>query len=145
MNCIHRTLTRHHTSLQKTASYYLVHITVASAVAYTVTGNLYAALTLSLLEPSIQAVVYFFHDKAWGRAAGRRAQTLLKTGSYYVLHMAVAALVAYAVTGNLWQALTLSLLEPTVQMAFFFLHEKLWDRRLQRRMQAHRPAPTTVI
>lgn len=145
MNCIHRTIARHHTSLQKTASYYLVHITVASAVAYAVTGNLYAALTLSLLEPSVQAVVYFFHDKAWGHSTGQRARTWLKTGSYYVLHMGVAALVAYAVTGNLLQALTLSLLEPTVQMAFFFLHEKLWDRRLQRQRALHAAAEPSAV
>lgn len=54
--------------------------------------------------------------------------TLKKTGSYYVVHVVVASLVAYAVTGNLMVAITLSLLEPTVQAVAFFLHEKAWDR-----------------
>lgn len=54
--------------------------------------------------------------------------TLKKTASYYVLHIAVAALVAYAVTGHLLISLTLSLLEPTVQAVAFFLHEKAWQR-----------------
>lgn len=129
MRCIHHFLNTPHTRLRKTASYYLVHIVVASAVAYAVTGNLYAALSLSLLEPTVQAFAYFFHDKAWSRVRPQRAHTLRKTCSYYLLHIAVAALVAYTVTGDWMQALTLSLLEPTVQMAFFFLHEKLWERR----------------
>lgn len=54
--------------------------------------------------------------------------TLLKTGSYYCIHVCVAALVAYAVTGNLLASLTLSLLEPTVQAFAFFFHEKAWQR-----------------
>ena len=57
--------------------------------------------------------------------------TLKKTASYYLLHISVAAAVAYAVTGQLWMALTLSLLEPSVQAVAFFFHEKLWNRRQQ--------------
>ena len=59
-------------TLTKTASYYVIHITVAACVAYAVTGNLIASLTLSLLEPTVQAVAFFFHEKAWERAARRR-------------------------------------------------------------------------
>ncbi|WP_120965356.1 DUF2061 domain-containing protein [Comamonas sp. lk] len=59
--------------------------------------------------------------------------TLAKTGSYYCIHVVVAACVAYAVTGNLWASLTLSLLEPTVQAVAFFFHEKAWDRGLKKR------------
>ncbi len=55
---------------------------------------------------------------------------LMKTGSYYLLHMVVAATVAYAVTGNFWAAMTLSILEPTVQAVAYFFHERMWTRRL---------------
>ena len=58
-------------TLKKTASYYLVHITVAAAVAYAVTGDLIMAFTLSLLEPTVQAVAFFFHEKAWERSSRR--------------------------------------------------------------------------
>ncbi|MVW78493.1 DUF2061 domain-containing protein [Bordetella sp. 02P26C-1] len=61
--------------LLKTGSYYLMHIMVAAMVAYLVTGNLIASLTLSLLEPTVQAFAYFFHEKAWSRAASRQSQT----------------------------------------------------------------------
>ncbi|WP_288012954.1 DUF2061 domain-containing protein, partial [Diaphorobacter sp.] len=40
-------------------------------------------------------------------AARHNLPTLAKTGSYYVIHICVAALVAYAVTGNLIASLTL--------------------------------------
>lgn len=39
-------------------------------------------------------------------------------------------------TRNLWAALTLSLLEPTVQAVAFFFHEKLWERGLRHRADA---------
>jgi uncharacterized membrane protein len=57
-------------TLKKTASYYIVHVTVAASVAYAVTGNLLLSLTLSLLEPAIQAIAFFFHEKAWQRWGG---------------------------------------------------------------------------
>ena len=68
---------------------------------------------------------------------------LMKTASYYVIHVCVAALVAYAVTGNLWASLTLSLLEPTVQAVAFFFHEKAWVRWAQRK-RAVQDAPLTA-
>ena len=68
-------------------------------------------------------------------AARNNLPTLAKTGSYYVIHICVAALVAYAVTGNWIASLTLSLLEPTVQAFAFFFHEKAWERRLKKREQ----------
>lgn len=46
---------------------------MAATVAYAVTGNVLASLTLSLLEPTVQAVAFFFHEKAWEHAARRRA------------------------------------------------------------------------
>lgn len=59
-----------------------------------------------------------------------------KTLSYYIMHITVAMLVAYVVTGNFWMAVTLSLLEPTVQAFAFFFHEKVWNKRDQKAAQS---------
>ncbi|NNG82775.1 MULTISPECIES: DUF2061 domain-containing protein [Acinetobacter Taxon 24D] len=56
-------------------------------------------------------------------------KTLKKTFSYYIMHITIAMLVGYFVTGNIWMALTLSLLEPTIQAIAFFFHEKIWERK----------------
>ncbi len=42
-----------------------MHITVAMLVGYYVTGSIAMAITLSLLEPTVQAVAFFFHEKVW--------------------------------------------------------------------------------
>lgn len=60
---------KHWFTLKKTASYYVMHITVAAMVAYAVTGDAFMALTLSLVEPTVQAFAFFLHEKAWSRAA----------------------------------------------------------------------------
>ena len=69
-----QTLRQNQLTLTKTISYYLIHITVAACVAYAVTGNLIASLTLSLLEPTVQAFAFFFHEKAWERRLKKREQ-----------------------------------------------------------------------
>lgn len=56
--------------LAKTGSYWLVHITVAITVAWALTGNLAAAMAIGLLEPTVQAVVFYGHEWLWDRKAG---------------------------------------------------------------------------
>ena len=79
-------LRKNKTMVLKTGSYYVLHILVAASVAYAVTGDWVAAMTLSLLEPTVQAGAYFMHEKAWARARYQRLRTLLKTLSYYGVH-----------------------------------------------------------
>lgn len=69
-----RWINTHSFTIKKTASYYVTHISVAAAVGYAVTGDFVAALTLSLLEPTVQAVVYFFHERAWQSIAINKNQ-----------------------------------------------------------------------
>ena len=56
-------------TLKKTLSYYIMHITVAMLVGYFVTGSLAMAIALSLIEPTVQAVAFSFHEKFWERNA----------------------------------------------------------------------------
>ena len=58
----------------KTASWSLVHMIVAIAVAYALTRNWQAALAVGLIEPIFQTVAYALHERAWsGRGARIRA------------------------------------------------------------------------
>lgn len=68
-------------TLKKTASYYVVHVTVAAGVAYAITGNFLLALTLSLLEPTVQAFAFFFHEKAWQRWGNQRTTAPTPAGA----------------------------------------------------------------
>lgn len=62
---------------KKTLSYYIMHITVAMLVGYFVTGSLAMAIALSLLEPTVQAVAFFFHEKAWEQKPKQQEEEII--------------------------------------------------------------------
>ncbi|WP_297573348.1 DUF2061 domain-containing protein [uncultured Deefgea sp.] len=51
--------------MAKTITFAMVHFTVAFSVAYLITGSLGMAGFLALIEPMVNTVAYFFHEKAW--------------------------------------------------------------------------------
>lgn len=52
--------------LVKTMSYLAVHLTVGFTVVYVMTGSVALAGGIALVEPCINAVAFFFHERAWG-------------------------------------------------------------------------------
>lgn len=56
----------------KTGSYSVMHLLVAIGVAYAVTQDWRAALAVGLIEPMVQTVAYFVHDRVWSRIERRR-------------------------------------------------------------------------
>ena len=54
--------------LTKTLTYLSIHLTVGFSVAYAFTGSVSLAGGIALIEPCINAVAFFFHEKAWQRA-----------------------------------------------------------------------------
>ena len=53
--------------LIKTLTYLSIHLTIGFSVAYAFTGSVSIAGGIALLEPCINAVAFFFHEKAWKR------------------------------------------------------------------------------
>lgn len=52
----------------------------------------------------------------------------LKTGTYSMMHFAVAITVTFLLTGNWRAALAVGLIEPLVQTGAFLVHERVWSR-----------------
>ena len=51
--------------MYKTMTFALMHVTVAFTVAYLLTGSLIIGGILSLVEPAVNTVAYYFHEKLW--------------------------------------------------------------------------------
>lgn len=51
--------------LTKTLSFLALHLIVGFGVAYVFTGSLAIAGGIALVEPLVNAVVFFFHERAW--------------------------------------------------------------------------------
>jgi len=68
--------------MAKTATFAVVHFSVAFTVAYLLTGSWAISSALALVEPAVNTVAYFFHEKAWNLAtagAAVRRQIPLRT------------------------------------------------------------------
>lgn len=57
--------------LAKTLSFLALHLIVGFTVAYAFTGSVAIAGGIALVEPLVNAVVFFFHERAWNRQEGR--------------------------------------------------------------------------
>ena len=51
----------------KTITFALLHFSVAFSVAYILTGSIGVSSAVALVEPIVNAVVFYFHEKAWNR------------------------------------------------------------------------------
>lgn len=59
-------------NLSKTLSFLVLHLLVGFTVAYLFTGSLALAGGIALVEPLVNAVVFFFHERAWERTGERK-------------------------------------------------------------------------
>jgi uncharacterized membrane protein len=64
-------------SIAKTASFAAIHFTVAFSVTYLLTGSAPVAIAIALLEPAINTVAYFFHERAWQRVESFKSRSSL--------------------------------------------------------------------
>ncbi len=55
------------TEFLKTLTYLAIHLSVGFTVAYLMTGSVEIAGGIALVEPCVNAVAFFFHERAWKR------------------------------------------------------------------------------
>lgn len=54
-------------SFLKTLTFAITHFTVAFTVVYLLTGDILVGSLVAMIEPAINTVAYFFHEKIWAR------------------------------------------------------------------------------
>lgn len=57
--------------MTKTLTFALMHFAIAFSVAYLMTGSVVVGGAVALVEPAINAVAFFFHEKIWSRIQSR--------------------------------------------------------------------------
>jgi uncharacterized membrane protein len=62
--------------MTKTLTFGAVHMTVAFTVAYLMTGSAVVGGAIALVEPAVNTVAYFFHEKIWDRVRHARQHPL---------------------------------------------------------------------
>lgn len=61
----------------KTITFALMHFSIAFSVAYLLTGDLLLGGLLALIEPAVNTVGYFFHEKFWQLRQAKKSAGLL--------------------------------------------------------------------
>jgi len=62
--------------LGKTGSFLGLHLVVGFTVAYLFTGSITVAGGIALVEPLANAVIFFFHERAWNGASKSKRPAL---------------------------------------------------------------------
>lgn len=57
----------------KTLTFAVMHFAVAFTVAYAMTGSLLVGGAIAIVEPAINTVAFFFHEKIWARVEAAKA------------------------------------------------------------------------
>jgi uncharacterized membrane protein len=60
--------------MTKTITFAALHFCVAFTVGYVLTGSALVGGTIALVEPAINTVVFFFHEKVWRKIEENKAE-----------------------------------------------------------------------
>lgn len=61
--------------MTKTFTFAIMHFTIAFGVVYALTGSLLVGGAVALIEPTLNTVAFYFHEKVWTRMEHRRAKS----------------------------------------------------------------------
>jgi uncharacterized membrane protein len=62
-------------ALVKTITFALLHFGVAFSLTYLLTGSIAVATGVGLIEPIVNTVVFYLHERAWRRPARARRES----------------------------------------------------------------------
>lgn len=62
--------------MTKTLTFAALHFSVAFTVTYLLTGSLLVGGAVALVEPAINTIVFYFHEKVWKRYDAKKKSTL---------------------------------------------------------------------
>lgn len=117
-------------NLQKTLSFAVIHLAIATTLGWLFTGAFILGSLLALVEPVVNTVVA--HRLAQLRLArfGRR-QRLVRSALLGGSHLVVATGVGLALTGSWIAAGAYAVLEPLANAVAHYFFEGWWQRRVR--------------
>ena len=116
----------------KTITFAVIHFSIAALLAFALTGDFLLGSLIAMIEPAINTVAFYFHEKAWLHIPflkQRGSMTKIKTSSFAVIHFSVAFAVTYTLTGDAFLGGLMATIEPGVNSIAYFFHEKAWRKK----------------
>lgn len=118
----------------KTLTFASLHFSIALTVAFILTGDILLGSLIAMIEPAVNTIAFYFHDKAWNLTATQKLQQSkikLKTASFAIVHFNVAFIVTFLLTGDAFIGGVMATIEPSINTVAYYFHEKVWLRRHQ--------------
>ncbi|WEM41956.1 DUF2061 domain-containing protein [Photobacterium sp. DA100] len=118
--------------MKKTVSFAVIHFFVAFSIAYLLTGEILISSLIAMIEPMVNTVAFYFHEKAWQHKALIRsgfANPGRKTASFAVVHFSVAFGVAYLLTSDVLVGSVMAMIEPAINTVAYYFHERIWQKK----------------
>ncbi|CAK4069653.1 DUF2061 domain-containing protein [Vibrio sp. 16] len=118
--------------MKKTLTFAALHFTIAFSVAYILTGDILLGSLIAMIEPSVNTIAFYFHERVWSRSQSLQAlarSAKVKTTSFAVVHFSVAFGVVYLLTGDAFVGGIMAAIEPTINTVVYYFHEKVWQRK----------------
>lgn len=126
--------------MKKTLSFAVLHFSIAFTVAYILTGDVILGSLIAMIEPSINTVAFYFHEKVWNSVPylkAKQAFSQIKTTSFAVVHFSVAFTVVYLISGDALAGGLLALVEPTINTCAYYFHERVWRKYFSQPTLSH--------
>ena len=60
--------------MKKTITFAMLHFSVAFTITYLLTGSIVIGGAIALIEPAVNTVVFYFHDKVWAKIEATKAE-----------------------------------------------------------------------
>ena len=112
--------------MAKSATFGVIHLSIAFVVTFAFTGEVLAAGLVALLEPAANAIAFGFFDRRWRRAG--LGAGWWKSAVFGAVHVLIAFTVTYALTGHLLAASAQTLVEPALNVVALVFFERWWHR-----------------
>lgn len=125
----------------KTLTFAGIHFSIATMVAFALTGDFLLGSLVAMVEPTINTGAFYLHEKLWQKMPylkRHESKTQVKTASFGVIHFGVAFSVTYLLTGDAFIGGLMATIEPAINSVAYFFHERVWQRN------KHNVAPLSI-
>ena len=105
-------------------------------LSFIVTGNIGSALKIGFTEVVTKIILFYLHERVWnvipyGRIHGvgpTHSRSFIKGVTWRMVGTMDTIVVAYFITGQPLNALTIGGFEVFTKILLFYLHERVWGR-----------------
>lgn len=125
--------------ITKTISWRIIAFVITLIIAFVETKNFEKSGIISIVDGIVKILLMFLYDLAWlkvesgtkvtnGKRKEMKRRIFIRTTIWRILAMIITIIVAYAVTLDFGDAITIGIADVIVKTIFLYIHEFAWSR-----------------